>query len=430
MKPTSLILIFLFVCGTTFGQTWTAGPRLDVQLSASKQLDALYIGDYQFSSGSADYFGGFWGGFVRYDRPRWYAQAEYGRGTFGATSFRQIPSSGYGYRLRALRQDIQVTAGVKLLPWLRLSGGLAYARYAWEPSEDGRRYEFIRQQLLTEQNPVLIEARQRELPYYNIGRQIDAAYRRSNLEGTVGLGVDIGGFMIDLTYARSLTPVLNGITVNATTYPTRYPYRYTSFRLGYRLFPLKAYLLAPRKSNRAYQRIKRDIPFYRNEVHALVGITTEDFGREFLYENRYTRYLSRRVGLAGGLMLSRSFAGAGENVFLPKIRTAYSLTTGIRVLPLYSRYHTIGITTGPTLTYEQRTAPTSGRRSTQNGQVVSTVKLRDDAYAERVLVGWQTTLDYHVAITDRLIAGPWLRVFGESIVPDYASVGIQAGYRF
>ena len=432
IKPLYHVSVLVLLAIPAWAQSWTFGPRFDLQLSASDRFNELRIGDYRLSTYGSRGNGEALGGFARYDRKRWYAQAEYLRSSFRVSLFRESPSIGgsAGAAREAQRQDVRLHAGMKPLPWLRLGGGLTYARYDWERSEDERIYKFIQQRLLTEQNPILVEYDQQRLPFYNIGRQIDQGYRQSNIEGNVGIGADIGGFTLDLTYSRSLTPILDGVTVDATRYPIRYDYSYTTLRFGYRLFPLKAHLLAPRQRNPAYQRIKQDVPYYRNEFHASVGLLAEDIGSAFIYENRYTRYLSRRVGLTAGANMMRLFEDY-DTGFLPKVSTTFTLTAGIRLLPLYSRRHTIGLTTGPMLQYETGVGVSGGAVSYPNGQELKTITLRADSDRTGLTVGWHSSLDYQFAVTDRLIVGPWLRVFGQTfIIPDYASAGIQTGYRF
>lgn len=430
MKTKFLFPILLSISlgvDTAQAQQWTFGPRFDLQISATSSLNSIQIGDYGFGVTSLQGSETRWGGFARYDQRRWYAQAEYTRGAFGVNSYRQTTSIGYyTYGLDARRQDVRVSAGIKPLPWLRLNGGFTCARYNWDESYDGRSYEFFRQRASSEQNPILVEDAQKRLPDYNIGRQIDAGYRRNNTEGSLGVGVDIGGFTVDLTYNRSLTPILDGVIVNGTAYPIRHDYSYTALRFGYRLFPLKAHLLAPRKRNPAYERIKRDIPFYRNEVHLSVGLLGEDIGSAFIYENRYTHYFTRRFGVLGGLNVMRVFE-TFDNGFIPKHFNSFQAVAGLRVLPLYSRRHTIGLSAGPTLTYETGlSAYSAGTRTLPSGYRYNSINWRADSRRERLALSWQATADYHFALTDRLIAGPWLRILGL----DYASAGIQAGYRF
>lgn len=425
------VLLAGLLAGPAGAQSWTFGPRVDLQLSASNRMDDLQIGDYQLSSYNSRGNREALGGFARYDRKRWYAQADYLRGSFRLSMYREAPGIGTISTAReARRQDVRISAGVKPLPWLRLGAGITHARYNWDPSEDGRIYELLRQRLLVETNPILIEYDQERLPAYNIGRQVDAGYRRSNTEGSLGVGADIGGFTLDLTYSRSLTPLLDGVAVNGASYPIRFDYSYTTLRFGYRLFPLKAHLLTPRKRNPAYERLKRDIPFYRNEFHVAVGLLAEDVGSAFIYENRYTRYLSRRIGLTAGVNMMRLFDDY-ETVSLPGVSTTFMLTPGVRALLLYSRRHTIGLTTGPLLQYRTGVGVSSGATRYTNGQEINTITLRADSDRTGLTAGWHSSLDYQFAVTDRLVIGPWLRVFGQSfIIPDYASAGVSTGYRF
>ncbi|MBC8156193.1 MAG: hypothetical protein H7Z72_25180 [Bacteroidetes bacterium] len=413
--------------GVAQAQQWTFGPRLDLQLSSSNRMATLQIDDYNLSTTPSKGNREALGGFARYDQKRWYAQAEYMRGSFRVVMDGDKPGIGsISSGRNAPRQDIRLNAGVKPLPWLRLGGGITYARYNWGESEDGRIYESIRRQLLVETNPVLIEYNQKRLPAYNISRQIDAGYRRSNLEGSVGAGIDIGGLTLDLIYSRSLTPFLDGVRVNGTAYPFRFDYSYTTLRLGYRLFPFNAFVTTPRKRNPAYQRLKRDIPFYRNEFHVAGGLIGEDIGSAFTYENRYTRYITRRFGVTGGLNVTRVFE-TFDNGFLPKHYNAFQLVTGLRVLPLYSRRHIIGITAGPTLTLETGVSAYSGGGNPRpGGGYYNYVNWRADSRREGIALNWMSMIDYQFAATDRIVLGPWLRLNGI----DYATLGIQAGYRF
>ena len=247
----------------------------------------------------------------------------------------------------------------------------------------------------------------------------------------MGVGVDIGGLTLDLAHNRGLSPVLDGIQFQQQRYAIQQRYNYWALSVGYRLFPLKAYLLAPRRRNPAYKRIKQDVPFYRNEFHASVGVLGEDIGSAFIYENRYTRYFTRRVGLATGVNMMRVHQNL-ETDSPVRLYSSFMLTTGVRLLPLYSRRHTVGITTGPALTHQVGVGLNrSSKPLNVNGQLVNVTDLRNSSRYRGWDLGWQSSIDYQFAVTDRMLVGPWLRLFGEDfIIPDLASAGLQIGYRF
>ena len=278
-------------------------------------------------------------------------------------------------------------------------------------------------------DPSRKESYSQRIDLYQVADSWQNSYKKANLEGQIGIGIDVGGLTLDLTYAQNLTPAVDGVTVQNQTYAFKQNYGYWALGLGYKLFPLKQHLLTPRK-NKAYERIKQDIPFYRNEFYVATGLLAEDIGSEVSYENRYTRYLSRRVGITAGLSYSHNFLSSNERYGRKGSINQLALLTGVRFLLLYSRRHTIGVTTGPMLTYADELKG-SFNQQTVSGQTVSYLNLTQRSAVNELRVGWHSNVDYNLALTDRLIAGPWLRVFSQSsIVPNAGAFGIQAGYRF
>jgi hypothetical protein len=410
-------------------QEWTFGPKVNFGLNSIRtQNEHVQIGSVQVATTDyGDAVGSSVGAFARYDRSRWYASADVTRGRYSLASVTVSGESSSALYPSALRTNLQLTAGYKPLPWLRISAGLIGAKSSWRSYDYTGDIQNAERQL--EQFPAETKRFAGQIEQYRITDAVQNSYERTSIEGLVGIGADIGGLMVDLTYAKGLSPGLKAVSYQEQSYPLRQQYGYWSLSLAYRLFPLKNHVLAPRK-NKAYERIKQDIPFYRNEFHLAGGLVGEDIGSRFIYENRYTRYLKRRLGLTVGLNLTQEFMGNGDTYGVARSSNTVSLRAGIRFLPLYSRRHTIGLTTGPLLAYHDELYAMGGGR-TINGQYVRYLNLRANAADRGLKTGWHSSVDYQFALTDRLLVGPWLRVLGQSfIIPDYATFGIQAGYRF
>lgn len=422
-------LLSLLTIGPVRAQEWSFGPK--VYLGLSKQAtvgDQVQIGTASlYGVNYGDAIGSSVGAFARYDRSHWYAQAEGMYGKYSLTNA-SVSNSWGGFAIypSVKRTDIRLIGGIKPLPWLRLNAGLTTAFNQPKPNSYAsmiRSFEAY--------NPPTPQEKERndgQLEQYLIADGVYNSYKKTNLEGQLGIGADIGGLTLDLTYARSLTPGIDGVTVQNQTYAFKQNYGYWSLGLGYKLFPLKRHLLAPRK-NKAYARIKQDIPFYRNEFYVAAGLLAEDIGSQTIYENRYTRYVSRRLGITGSLTYSHNFLSSNDD-YRAGFTNQFALLTGVRFLPLYSRRHTIGITTGPMLTYSDKLRAGFSQQ-TINGQPINSLTLTQQPAGNELQAGWHSSIDYNFALTDRLLVGPWLRVLGQSfIIPDYANAGIQAGYRF
>lgn len=407
-------------------QQWTFGPKVRLPTSQNVDLASVTTGPSRLDlGGSNESRPGQWALFARYDRPRFFAQGEGFTGRFETAAFINDTQGGSAFQFESRLAGTNLIAGFKPLPWLRLYGGAGYQHHNWQKS----RYENVgetadRFARLLQQGGLSEDQQERfegELKRYRFLETVNSAYREHVLTGQVGLGVDIGGLTVDLAYNRSLTPLLRDIPTANGTLNARQGYNGYVLSLGYRLLPIKAFLAAPRKRNPAYQRLKRDIPFYRNEFHVAGGLIGEDIGSAFSYENRYTRYFTRRFGVMGGLNVTRVFE-TFDTGFLPKHYNAFQLITGLRGLPLYSRRHIIGITVGPTLTRETGVSAYSGG----SGRPYNYVNWRADSRLEGIALNWMSMIDYQFAATDRVVIGPWLRINGL----DYATLGIQAGYRF
>ena len=424
----TLAIILLLLAGESVrAQEWTFGPKLNFGLSSRQSLEQVEIGDVLATIGgpSGDATSSGIGAFARYDRPRWYGQVELNRLRSQQVGFYvSSPKLSFSGGLPRNRLDARLVGGYKLLPWLRVNAGLGTVRYEANPAGASAYQGSIENaKRLATQFPEASEAYLSQARAYEVADALNTAIQRNGLEGSIGLGADIVGLTIDFANIHTLTPLFDGVTVRDQSFALRQQSNLWSLQVGYRLFPLKSHLLAPRK-NRAYERIKRDIPLYRNEFHASAGLLGEDIGSAFIYENRYTRYFTRRFGLTTGLNLMRVYE-TYDNGFLPNQFTQVQWVTGLRVLPLYSRRHTIGLSLGPMLVYKTGFRVNSGSTQIGNGQSFRTVDFGATSRANQLTVELQGTVDYHFAATDRIIVGPWLRA-----TPDYAYFGLQVGYRF
>ncbi|XWW47308.1 hypothetical protein JYG30_07655 [Fibrella sp. USSR17] len=430
-------LLCLLLITPSTAQEWSFGPKAYLGLSRVLTVGdeaVLPIGSIStVADGDATISG--LGVFARYDRPRWYAELDAIQGKSYAANVSVNTRSGSGPSYSSSRRyDARLIVGYKPLPWLRLSAGLVGVANNWNNRDytaDITRLDALAQ---AEQNPSLRERLQYEADYYRLNETAGKALKKNLLEAQVGIGADIGGLTLDLTYNPGLSPVVDGVTYVGRTYAIQQRYAFWSLGVGYKLFPLKSHLLAPRK-NKAYARIQRDIPFIRNEFSVSVGILLEDIGSEFIYENRYTRYVRPRLGWTVGLTYMRGLSG-----FEPVPSSAFqtggfsatntvSLLAGVRVLPVYSRQHRIGLTVGAQLSYVGGGVSSGGsyRTVTVNGQtmVIRPVNLTASSRQNGFEAAPMASLDYQFLPTDRLAIGPWLRA-----TPDFGSFGLQAGYRF
>jgi hypothetical protein len=424
MKTGKLIGIVGLTCliaATASAQQWTFGPKLELGLSArSTSVSEVKIGDVLVGSGAnaGDAMGAGIGGFARYDRSRWYGQAELlTQRANVANYYISGPRNGFAEYARVSRHAGRVLGGYKPLPWLRFTIGMAVNQYRRD-QENYYTASIASYYRLADTYPAYKDEYLASARTYEVAQSVNDSFEKVSFDVLAGVGVDVGGLTIDIINGSSLTPVVNGIMHQGQVCDFRQKYSNWSLQLGYRLFPVKAHLLAPRRSNRAYERIKKDIPFYRNEVHIAGGLLGEDIGSAFLYENRYTRYLTRRVGLSVGANIMRLSKG-----YLPGQTTEVQVLPAVRFLPLYSRRHIVGLSVGPLLRYQSGYKVFSGRPGV-NGSP-TTVNLRNDSGARTFSASIQGTVDYQFAISDRLLFGPWLRLSS-----DYAYAGIQAGYRF
>ncbi|WP_460976779.1 hypothetical protein [Spirosoma knui] len=427
-KISLFAVLTVWVSSNSWAQDWSFGPKVYMGLNAHRtQAEASINTVNVYSSSMGDASGGGLGVFARYDRPRWYGQIEASRGKYYLGGiYVSTPGRGSSLFIDRRRYDLRLIGGYKPLPWLRLHGGVVGVSNEALPTDYYERTTTaLKEQIATEQNPSFKNQYEQELLFNQVSQAAIQSYKPYNLEGQLGVGVDIGGFTADLVFSQNLSPNINGIRFNGVTSPFRQDYSYATLNLGYRLFPIKRYLLAPRRSNRAYERLRRDIPFYRNEVQLAGGMLAEDIGSAFVYENRYTRYLNRRFGITTGVSMMRSFAETDQR--LPGAETVLMGSASLRAVALYSRYHTISVSPGVNFIAFSGFRATSGR---VNGSSGTTVNVSPRSYMQKSGAGWQVMLDYTFAITDRLPVGVWFRLADNSAYRSFGQAGLQFGYRF
>lgn len=431
-------LFWLLLPTVSVAQEWSFGPKAYLGVGRSLTIGdeaTLPIGSIStVADGDATLSG--LGVFARYDRSRWYAEINAIQGrSYGANLNVSTANASGPLYPRARRYDARLIVGYKPLPWMRLSAGLVGVANNWSRYDYDAEATRFETQAQAATDPATRTRLLGQANNYRLRDVATNALKQNVLEAQLSIGADMGGFTLDLNYNPGLTPVVDGVTYLGRTYALEQRAAFWSLGVGYKLFPLKKHLLAPRK-NKAYARLQREIPFIRNEFSVGVGMLAEDLGSEFIYENRYTRYLSPRFGLTVGLAYQRGVSGfqadnlAGFSFRNQGVvaRNMISLLPGARLLLLYSRHHRIGLGAGLQLSYIDETILGSGSRAVDiNGKpvAVSYIDAQSDARRNEFEVAPMLNFDYQFLPTDRLFVGPWL-----CATPDFGSFGIQAGYRF
>ncbi|GAB3248097.1 hypothetical protein GCM10027347_04140 [Larkinella harenae] len=423
-------MLLVGLSGLGYGQQWTGGVKGIVPVSVRPERITTRINEFEvFESKGGESLGSGWGLFTRYDLPRWYGQLEATYGRYYLTGlYLSSPKNSFGTNLDLKRQHIRLMGGYKPIPWLRLHAGMAGAfNQATRRESNESHLQFLEEQL--QKYPAQKEWYESQLTEARLFSAIRNSYQRFNAEGQAGIGTDIGGLMLDLTYTHSLSPIINGVSYQGNRYAIQSHYGFWALSAAYRLFPFKAFLLQPRRNKRTYDRIKKTIPYYRNEVGVGVGITGDDFGGSWLYENRYTRYIHRRIGFTGVVGMARSFEDYSG--FLPQAYTAFQFSALARFLPLYTRRHHLALSAGPVYTTVSGINPASGRGvNIADGKLIEQViTLRPDSGERQKGLGSMVQIDYQFMPVDRIPVGVWVRI-QQNRALDYAAVGFQTGYRF
>lgn len=425
-----LLIGLLGLTSAAQAQPWSGGIRFDITTGATKRGNQFSLVNVPYSSNdysSADADGLRIGGFVRYDRSKWLAQAELTTGGIGldirgsASRIGTIDATASGNRTA-----LGLTGGYKPAPWLRLQAGLGLSRIAWGNTRTAELLAQFQDRLGSE-DPRAREFTQAYIDAYTGKLAIESSLRTTQLTGHYGVGLDLGGFTIDVSRTEGLTPLLDGVVVNGQQVDARLNYGYTSLNVGYRIFPFKKFLLAPRKSNRAYQKLKSEIPFYKNEFQVGLGLLAEDIGTGLVYENRYTRYLARRFGITGILGAARTAYTRPDDPNRFKTYTAFHGAITARALPLYTRRHQISLSAGLNVLHVTPRYAAGSAYPNVDGQ--GNTYAITNVYPAKTGVGWQWQFDYQIALTDHIPIGVWLRSVTNPAF-SYAYIGIQSGYRF
>lgn len=422
-----LTIALMALSSLAHAQQWSGGIKVEIPTGATKTGNTFQVDQSRYdatSRSSADASNPRFGGFVRYDKPRWLAQAEVMTSKFGlATGVYYAGMGSLAPVSTATRTSLVVTGGYKPVPWLRLQAGVGLNQFGWKTDKIRENVAYF-QRAVDNLNSNTDESTRADLTSHLAGYSSDLrlveSYKTTQLTGHYGIGVDLGGLTFDLSRTQGLTPILAGVAGSGQRIDAQQNYGYTSLSVGYRLFPLKKFLLATRK-NRAYERVKKDIPFYRNEFQAGLGIQAEDFDAGVIYENRYTRYLTRRTGLTGSLGLARRVTDRHYFASFNPSSTIYLALMG-RVLPLYTRRHQIALSAGPNMAFS---APAISGGGSQTGDPAGTLYTHVGISPSRMAVGYQWQFEYQLAATDHIPVGIWVRQTDR-----INFLGLQAGYRF
>ena len=416
-------VVLLLASHSAVGQKITVGPKVMLPLGTSTHADTRVEG-VSIQGGDSQTGGTHPGLFARADWKRFYLQAEASRSRSWHAFYLSGGNGGYGHYPTNRRTGLNLTGGVKPLPWLRLHAGLSSVHRRWdEPSPLSGYYQ-------NEANMPEDPARQAyflaEQEMQRVNYQFDKSFRKWNLEGQLGVGVDLQGFTVDLVRHGGLTPLADGLEYRGQRYSFRPKYDFWALHFGYRLLPLKRYLLRPRKP-----KTERDslppvrLPFYRNEVSLVAGMLGEDLGGAFIYENRYTRFVKQWLGVSGSVNLMRSYQDA-ETGWLPQAYNAFSVNVSLSLLPLRTRRHVLSLAAGPTFMLLSGLHPYSGGSYPGPAgtlMVYSTARYRDAG------LGYQATIEYGFLPTYRIPVGFWVRA-SNNVYDSFASFGIHTGYRF
>lgn len=430
MKKCLTIALVALSC-LAHAQQWSGGLKVDLPTGASKTGNTFTLNTSQFvmnypSSSDADRTRLV--GFVRYDKRDWLLQADVSQGAFSIANLLQYDRGASTNGYFGKRYALVVQGAYKPAPWLRLQAGLGINRYAWETGNLENQVAEAQKRLKANDgvNPRSLKNDQLDLGNAQNNLLVAQSYRTTQLTGHYGIGVDLGGLTIDVSRTEGITPLLNGVVDNGQTIAAKQNYGYTSLSIGYRLFPLKKFVLAT--NNKVYQKLKAEIPFYRNEISAGLGIIGEDIGTGIIYENRYTRYVSRRFGITGIVGATRTAYVSSTSQSRIKSATDFHVSALLRALPLYTRRHQIGLSFGLNVIVAQAglTSYESIYYSNVPGQNQPLSAARLVERPTRTYVGGQWQMDYQYAITDHIPMGIWLR----NSANGYANFGIQTGFRF
>ncbi len=245
--------LFIFFSATVvFGQELTFGAKAGYITKFDIDAMPLVIGRAQIVATNGGNDGLRYALFGRADHQWWYLQAEAAYSyTLGGDHLFQIyntlpdNSGGYEWLVSAAgslynRADITLLAGLKLLKRFRVYAGLqpviqyapdAYRAFVRNPAEVD---SIIRISVVKENELNLIV------------EGLERSYHRYMLNGQLGLGLDLQGLTFDLTCDQSLTNMGSKIFYEGQFYNYRQGSTQWTFSIGYRLLPIRKFLLSRR----------------------------------------------------------------------------------------------------------------------------------------------------------------------------------------
>lgn len=440
------LLFFLLTISSVHAQELTFGIKGDFNLTDVKKTDftplfsTTILQDLQSSPKQTV------GVFARVDKKKHIFQGELNH-TWGDMSNYASSSFGGGSYSRDLTFiSPRITYSYKLFPWFRMNLGVG-TNFLYESKfdvkkhikEEERTFAYLDDNFKryendnSEQGKYMREYLIRQKNLFSIISAFNKSPNKVHFDARVGVGVDVGGFMIDLNYNRSLTPIVSNLEFNGQPNPIRLNSNYLSLSVGYRILPIRKFILAPKK-NKTYEKLQSEIPFYRNEVSFSFGKQMEDANSLNTYESSYTRYLLKRVGITLGINTIQSPLYTTNVQNLPNfgIQNSIAVFSELKILPLYTKKHRIGIAAGVNFMKYEGIEGNTGLSTLQDGSIIYPVYLQYSVLPKKSSLGYQATADYNYLLTKRIAIGAWLRtnVNYKTSYGTYASLGIKTGYLF
>lgn len=440
------LLIFLLTISSVHAQELTVGVKGDFSLTdmgksnSTSIFSRVILQDLESSPKQTV------GVFARVDKRKHIFQGELNHTWGDMSNYASSSFGGGGYSRDLTFISPRITYSYKLFPWFRMNLGVGtnflyeskfskkqrieeenrvfanldsqFKQYENDNSEQGR---YVREFIISQRNT------------FSVINAFNKSPNKVNFDARVGVGVDVGGFMIDLNYNRSLTPIVSNLEFNGQTNPIRLNSNYLSLSVGYRILPIRKFILAPKK-NKTYEKIQSEIPFYKNEVNFLFGKQMEDANSLNTYESSYTRYLLKRVGITLGVNTIQSPLYTTNVQNLPNIgiQNSIAVFSELKILPLYNKKHRIGISAGINFMKYEGIEGNTGLSTLQDGSIIYPVYLQYSVVPKKSSLGYQATADYNYLLTKRIAIGAWLRtnVNYKTSYGTYASLGIKTGYLF
>lgn len=446
------LLIFLLAISSVHAQELTVGVRMNSPLGDGSSYadgqpilgfkNGIYFTNVQASLRTSG------GIFARIDRKKSTFSAELNLNRYYLSKYVSSARNSGAYPNRFGLINPRIGYAYKPLPWLRLNASLG-VNFMTNQKTDGYYYggselESIQKQLKIYENDLTGNGKyqneywQEELTKYEARSSFTDAFNKIHLDTRLGVGFDAGGFMIDFNYHRSLSPLVGDINFKNDNIPFGFQYDYFSLSIGYRILPLRKFLLAPRK-NKTYEKQQSEIPFYKNEVSFMLGKEGEDMNSKTLYENSYTRYLRKRLGVSVGIntMQPSLVADSWRNYLNIGLQNTIAFYTEIKFLPLYLKKHRIGTAGGLNLITYEGLRGGQGQNITPSGTYVYPVYFNQSdsknfGQNRRSFFGFQFTADYNYLLTKRMLMGGWLRgnFHANSNTGNFVTFGIKTGYLF